>query len=40
LWGLEGGGCCIGKKLVLETLAEEKFGKVMKLKVDGSVKMV
>jgi hypothetical protein len=38
LWGLlEGGGCCIGKELVLETLAEEKFWEVMRLKVDGSV---
>jgi hypothetical protein len=37
---LEGGGCCIGKELVLEPLAEEKVGEVMRLKVDGSVKTV
>jgi hypothetical protein len=40
LWGLEGGGYCIGKALVLETLPKDKFGEVMKLKVDGSVKTV
>jgi hypothetical protein len=40
LWGLEGEGCCIGKELVLEMLAEEKVGRVSRLTVDGAIETV